>query len=475
VPDDIEKTLEMIKREYGVYNEFFVMDQDGKILFPTVKYGLFGEAHEDHQLSTITVGKEYISDVFVEGHLGFPEILVSIPLFDPESNLSATLGAIVDFRSIESLLKKAEVGKTGEIYLVNLQGYLVTSTRLGAKILKDRITDAGSVLLSKKGVCEAVDYRGKKVLRAHTQVENSSWVVIADQDRDEALGEIADLNNNVFLFGLLSIGFLAIVVYLLSSLIVGILEKNYGRERELEFQVIQKEKLAALGLLTAGIAHELNTPLANALLYSQLLAKEMKEDDRNYLERLSVVEEEIKQGSKIVRNLLSFTRQSESNSKTTDIKDILGRLMEITTPFSSSRRVEIVKDFPDEIPPVRADPGVIQQVFTNLIANALDAMPEGGILRLAIRFIPVLKKVTVDVSDTGSGIPREMIKKVFDPFFTTKAQGKGTGIGLFMSYEIVRSLRGNIRVISETQGSKTGTIFTVELPVAEDQVMNSNG
>ena len=474
-PEELEKSFESIKEEYGVYDKFFVLDKDGKTQFVTAMDGLFEAGPGENRFVELLKGEEYTGDVFINNKLGFPQIVVSTPLFDSNKKLAGALGAIVDFRPIESLLKKAEVGKTGEVYLVNRQGYFVTSTRLGATILEDRITDESGDLLLDKGIDEEIDYRGKKVLRARMPIEDKPWIVIADQDRDEALGEIARLNNKVFLFGLLSIGLLVVIVYFLSNAIVRLLEKTYKRERELEFQVVQKEKLAALGLLTAGIAHELNTPLANALLYSQMLAREMKEGDKSQLEKLSVVEEEVKQGSKIVRNLLAFSRQSQFDSKTTDVKEVLGKLLDITTPFCTSKKVEIIRDLPEEIPVVKADTGVIQQVFTNLIANALDAMPKGGTLKLTIRFVPALKKVTVDVSDTGSGIPRENIKKVFDPFFTTKAQGEGTGIGLFMSYEMVRSLGGNIRVISETQGGKTGTIFTLELPVAESKEENSDG
>ena len=474
-PEELEKSFESIKEEYGVYDKFFVLDKDGKTQFVTAMDGLFEAGSGENRFVELLKGEEYTGDVFINNKLGFPQIVVSTPLFDSNKKLAGALGAIVDFRPIESLLKKAEVGKTGEVYLVNRQGYFVTSTRLGATILKDRIADESGYLLLDKGIDEEIDYRGKKVLRARMPIEDKPWIVIADQDRDEALGEIARLNNKVFLFGLLSIGLLVVIVYFLSNAIVRLLEKTYKRERELEFQVVQKEKLAALGLLTAGIAHELNTPLANALLYSQMLAREMKEGDKNQLQKLSVIEEEVKQGSKIVRNLLAFSRQSEFGSKTTDVKEVLGKLLDITTPFCTSKKVEIIRDLPEEIPVVQADTGVIQQVFTNLIANALDAMPKGGTLKLTIRFVPALKKVTVDVSDTGSGIPRENMKKVFDPFFTTKAQGEGTGIGLFMSYEMVRSLGGNIRVISETQGGKTGTIFTLELPVAESNEDNSDG
>ena len=474
-PEELEKSFESIKEEYGVYDKFFVLDKDGKTQFVTAMDGLFEAGSGENRFVELLKGEEYTGDVFINNKLGFPQIVVSTPLFDSNKKLAGALGAIVDFRPIESMLKKAEVGKTGEVYLVNRQGYFVTSTRLGATILEDRISDESGDLLLDKGIDEEIDYRGKKVLRARMPIEDKPWIVIADQDRDEALGEIAQLNNKVFLFGFLSIALLVVIVYFLSNAIVRLLEKTYKRERELEFQVVQKEKLAALGLLTAGIAHELNTPLANALLYSQMLAREMKEGDKNQLQKLSVIEEEVKQGSKIVRNLLAFSRQSQFDSKTTDVKEVLGKLLDITTPFCTSKKVEIIRDLPEEIPVVQADTGVIQQVFTNLIANALDAMPKGGTLKLTIRFVPALKKVTVDVSDTGSGIPRENIKKVFDPFFTTKAQGEGTGIGLFMSYEMVRSLGGNIRVISETQGGKTGTIFTLELPVAESNEDNSDG
>lgn len=240
-------------------------------------------------------------------------------------------------------------------------------------------------------------------------------------------------------------------------------------------QVIQKDKLASMGLLTAGIAHELNTPLASALLYTQMLKEEAKALRPASPEKLSSIEEEIKRSSKIVRNLLEFSRQSQTDSSTTDINEVLGKLLDISDQLCTDRGIDIKRNFQKELPLVKGNASILHQVFMNIVANAVDAMETGGVLTVATRHIAPLHKAVVEIQDTGTGIPEEFLNDVFDPFFTTKLSGEGTGLGLAISYSMVRKMGGNIRVTStfcsedDKPSKQTGTTFTIELPALDHE------
>jgi len=234
-----------------------------------------------------------------------------------------------------------------------------------------------------------------------------------------------------------------------------------------------------MGLLTAGIAHELNTPLASALLYTQMLKEDARSTWPVALEKLSSIEGEIKRGSKIVKNLLDFSRQSQTDTVTTDVNEVLGKLLDISEQLCSDRGIEIKRTFEKKLPLVKGNANILHQVFMNIVANAVDAMEKGGTLSVLTRHIASLHKTVIEIQDTGTGIPEELLGDVFDPFFTTKPSGEGTGLGLAISYSMVRKMGGNIRATSTcaTENSypyqPTGTTFTIELPALDDDTQST--
>jgi len=306
-------------------------------------------------------------------------------------------------------------------------------------------------------------------LQAYHKVDAFPWYVMADQDMAEILNRINALESEAVLYGVLTAMIVFVLAFCVSTIIVNILKAKYRYEKELEFQVIQKEKLASLGLLTSGLAHELNTPLANALLYTQIAKEELDESETKIeiiQERLSTVVDEVRQGSKIIRNLLDFSRHTQSDAQTTDINKTLTKLMGIAGPHCTSKKIKVEKELEKGMPDIKADASTIQAILTNLVANAIEAMPDGGLLRLKTRYVPVLKTIKTEISDSGPGIHKDELIKIFNPFFTTKKQGEGTGLGLFVSHQMARKLGGDIKVISSTRENSInpGTVFTLELP-----------
>jgi len=239
------------------------------------------------------------------------------------------------------------------------------------------------------------------------------------------------------------------------------------RLRENEEQLIQAEKLTSLGQMAASIAHEINNPLAGVLVYTQLLSKKVtsgtfkKEEALDYLSKM---ESEVSRCSRIIRNLLDFARQTEPTFRLVDINRVLEQVLSMVSYQAQLQKIEVVKEFSASLPNVRADSDQLQQVFTNLTLNAIQAMPDGGRLTLCSSVIDT--EVRADVQDTGCGIPKENLAKLFTPFFTTKEKGKGVGLGLAVAHGIIERHKGRIKVQSEVG---KGTTFSVYLGVCSDE------
>ena len=235
------------------------------------------------------------------------------------------------------------------------------------------------------------------------------------------------------------------------------------RER-MEEQMSQTEKLTSLGLLAAGVAHEVNTPLAVISNYIQMLAKQMPESDPRH----AIIEKIVKQtfrASEIVNNLLNFSRTGAAEASNVDVNKVVEDTLALVSHPLKTSRIQVVKTLAEGLPAVRGSANKLQQVFLNLFLNARDAMPSGGILE--VRTSAHNGSVEIEVVDTGLGIPRELIHRIFDPFFTTKASGRGTGLGLSVSYGIIKEHAGKVDVRS---APGKGTAFHVEFPAVRKPV-----
>src|ERR1700690_894970 len=232
----------------------------------------------------------------------------------------------------------------------------------------------------------------------------------------------------------------------------------------LEEQMVQTEKLTSLGLLAAGVAHEVNTPLAVISNYIQMLRKQIPADDP----RQQAIERIVKQtfrASEIVNNLLNFSRTGAAELIEVDINSVLEETLALVQHPLKTAHVNVVKNYKPELPAVLGSITRLQQVFLNLFMNARDAMPQGGLLE--VRTLAYNGSVAIEVTDTGAGISPENLQRIFDPFFTTKATGRGTGLGLSVSYGIIKEHAGKIDVHS-TPGK--GTSFRLEFPAARKAV-----
>jgi two-component system, NtrC family, sensor kinase len=235
------------------------------------------------------------------------------------------------------------------------------------------------------------------------------------------------------------------------------------RRRLNQEKLMRSDRLAVLGQLAAGVAHEINNPLGSILLFTRLVLQQTPEGPAR--ENLERIEKETKRCHAIVQSLLDFARQREPRIETVDINQLVETATRFFEGQSIFRNIEVIRRYHENLPPVQADPLQMQQVFINLILNAADAMNGSGRLTLETAELPGEKSIGITVSDTGCGIPSENLDRIFDPFFTTKEVGRGTGLGLSVSYGIVEAHHGEIRV-SSIPGE--GSRFTIALPRSKE-------
>jgi PAS domain S-box-containing protein len=228
--------------------------------------------------------------------------------------------------------------------------------------------------------------------------------------------------------------------------------------KQTQAQLAQSEKMASIGQLAAGVAHEINNPLTGILFYADMKLETMDPDDPERSE-VEAVTEDVKRCKEIVQNLLAYSRQSSPTRDIIHLNDLVDQSLALIRDPKMFRNIEIVRDFSERMILVHVDRNQISQVIVNLVINAVSAMNQKGLLTLTTSRGKTSGKAYLEVADTGCGIAPEQLSKIFDPFFTTKPQGEGTGLGLSTAYGLIKENKGEIRV---KQTGSDGTTFLLE-------------
>lgn len=344
--------------------------------------------------------------------------------------------------------------KYRRIFEVSKDMILVT-TRNGSIL---NMNPAGYHML---GYDDAVDsFSGNSIGDFFT--DNDDWRNIKntiDEHGDISSTEVAlkhkdDLNIRSLVSGSLDVGLSS------GEGTIHFLIKDIEQRRLTEDQIAKADKLASLGQLSAGIAHEINNPLGIILGYTQLLIRHEKSNSENYQD-LKTIEKHVRSCKTIVEDLLHFARTPTSREDLIRLDAAVEDVLKFVRQHADFDRIEIQKNYDHSAPPMLLDEKKIKQVFMNLIMNASHAIGNSGKLSLSTEFRPSERQVIVKVSDNGHGIEKENLSRIFDPFFTTKPTGEGTGLGLSVSYGIIKNHGGDILVESK---AGEGTTFTVILP-----------
>ncbi len=374
---------------------------------------------------------------------------------------------------------------SARIYLVHESGeyiYLVASKGLTETFVEKihmRVRDVGS------GILGSVVASGKEFIFSDLQdapspfredlqqegLKSAAYIPITSKGK--VFGIIAITNHTPYAFKPREISFLNTVGNEIGIAVENVLlyartKKAYEELKEAQEQLIQTEKLASLGKMSATFAHEINNPLAAVLTYVKLVAKILKKPDVDLSKRmpdilkyLETVHYETSRCGEIVKNLLTFARQSSPHVEGNHLRDIMERALSIVSHDLQLKEHRLIIDIPADLPLVKCDFKQIQQAFINVLVNASEAMEPGGTVKIRARIKQETDMVQIDISDTGHGISQENLRQVFEPFFTTKGESKGVGLGLAVVYGIITRHGGKISIKSDRG---IGTAISICLP-----------
>ena len=441
-----------------------VIDDQGRQLAYAGPYSLKGlNYYQQPWFDEVMRRGKYISDIYM-GFRQVPHFIIAVK--GEAGNSSWILRATIDSDIFNRLVRSAQVGTSGDAYIVNREGVFQTSPRFEGLILGRSNMDTqrfgeGTTVVEKKVPGSDTRYIGGSWLK------NNEWMLVISQIAGQERGWLVKARNTEIL--IIATGCLVIcfAIVLISHILVRHLEQTDREMTELNAQLIQQDKLAALGKMAAGIAHEINNPLAvigeKAGWMEDLLAEEEFRNSTNYKEfaaSIAKIEEHVDRARKITHSMLGFARRMEPRLDDVEINRVLDLTIDIMANHARINDIEIKKHFTDRLPVIASDQSQLQQVFMNLINNGIDAIGSNGTIDIATQ----LDKdyINVTIRDDGPGITEAIQKKIFDPFFTTKQNGKGTGLGLSISYSIIEKMDGHITVESSIG---KGTTFVVSLPV----------
>ena len=249
---------------------------------------------------------------------------------------------------------------------------------------------------------------------------------------------------------------------------VSLKERDDKLREYTDLQIMKSERLATIGQLAAGVAHEINNPLGTISIYAQMALDELGKDNDSCRESLGVVMKQTNRAGRIVKDLLEFARQSEPEMRLLNVNDVLTKAMAIITHPAELQNIRLIADLTPELPDTQGDSDKLQQVFVDIMVNALQAMPEGGALTVRTKMTESSKFMEIEITDTGCGVPQEHMSKLFDPFFSTKRTGEGTGLGLSVALGIVEKHNGVIDVKSKIG---EGSTFTIRLPAEQNEAI----
>ena len=474
-PEKFYHVYTQLQRSSNAFLDLGLFDQEGIHVMYQGPYRLVGRDYgkEDWFIHVLREGY-YISDVFL-GLRRIPHFVIALK--KEESGKTWVMRATIDTYVFNELVEKVRIGKTGEAYILNRQGIFQTDRRSGGKLL-DKDPDGIQESQPQPGVRTFIrrDTRGDEYLFATTWLQDKEWMLVVRQETADVFKSLRSATYLIILTMILGGVAIAVLAHYYSGRIVRRMQRIDTEKRDLGQQLVRATRLAELGQMAAGFAHEINNPLQimksdhaliKTIFSSMKKNGELKEskDVRDLETTLDQLNRQIERCAKITQAILKFGRQSEPVAKDTDLVAFMPEMTSMVAKKASVQGIRMKEEIEEGTPLVRVDPSQLQQVLLNLFNNAIDAITErhgsqGG--ELSIQAGPGKDgKVKIAVTDNGAGISPENLKKVFTPFFTTKPPGQGTGLGLSVCYGIVDSMGGTMEVESE---KGVGTTFVVYLP-----------
>jgi len=467
--DYIRSLLSAVQSSSNSLIDLGIINRDGEQVAYTGHYNLKGVNYKNELWFHEVMFKEvYISDVFM-GFRRFPHFIIAV--MRKEEGSFWILRATIDSNIFNLLVQSVQIAEKGDAYLLNSENILQTPSRFGKQVMETSDFPK-TPLFTGTTVRENFSEQNRMIV-GMSWLEKKNWLLVVSEDPTEAMTPLFRTRTMVIL--LIALGVMLIVTgaYIVSRSIIRELIRSERQKAALDANLVQSSKMAALGKLAAGVAHELNNPLAlikeSAGWLKDLLEEEEPDKIANFKEiekTVNKIDLHVERAKSVTHRMLGFGRRFEPVSEDTDLNKVAEQTLSFLENEALHRNIAIEKDYLENLPSVKSDSAQIQQVILNITDNAIDAVGKNGTVRMKTGYDPKKEEVFLEISDTGPGIPKEDLDKIFDPFYTTKTSGEGTGLGLSVSYSIIEKLGGRI-LVDSTRGK--GSVFTVCLPVRSEK------
>ncbi len=467
----LHRVFQVMKRELGGFVDLGLIDRKGIQVGYVGPYDLKGRDYSDQGwFHEVTVRGRYISDVFM-GYRKFPHFVIAVER-QADKGEWWVLRATVDTEKFNHLIASIGLTETTDAFVVNRGGVLQTPSKYYGKVLEQcpfPIPPQSQVPM----VVETEDPYGREVLLGYTYSEFPSFILMVVQPRAELLRSWITLRSELFLLFGASLLIIYMVLYKVTGLLVKRIQESDMRREASHREMQYTNKLASIGRLAAGVAHEINNPMAIINEKAGLMKDLIETSDycpnrEKFLSLTGSIMQSVERVRNVTHRLLGFARRMDVQYEMLSLNEVLQEVMGFLEKEAFHRSIELQIELAEDLPRIHSDRGQLQQVFLNILNNAFEAVEDGGRVLVQTR-MEGPEWVAAAIQDNGKGMSEETMKHIFDPFFTTK-KGYGTGLGLSITYGIVSRLGGKIQVYSR---EGLGTTFTVLLPLRAPQIEGS--
>jgi two-component system NtrC family sensor kinase len=477
-PENLTQVFKNLQKGSHAFVDLGTFDENGLHVAYHGPYQLSGKVYDQAPwFKAVMKNGFYISDVFL-GYREVPHFVIAVAKIN--QGRQWIIRATIDTQIFNDLVKKVHIGKTGEAYLLDAEGVFQTERRSGGSLMRkdpDR-PKYGPVHEGIKTFIES-DAHGEPFLYATTWLKDGSWLLVVRQKKADAFKALRQASYLIVLISVLYGAIIIAVAFFLTGHIIRRMERMDQEKDQLGEQLIRAGRLAEIGEMASGFAHEINNPLqiikSEYALIEMIFADLKEKGEIKESEDLAELEDSIDQiklqvdrCADITQAILQFGRKGEPVAKDIDLRSFIPEVAGMVANKAGVHGIAIEQEISGQVSNLHGDPRHLQQVLVNLLNNAIDAViarhgSSGGLIR--IESGPAGSgHVEIKIRDNGSGMSSENLKKVFTPFFTTKPVGKGTGLGLSVCYGIIDKMGGSMAVASQ---ENVGTTFTIRLPSAK--------
>ncbi|MBC8460464.1 MAG: two-component sensor histidine kinase [Deltaproteobacteria bacterium] len=472
-PGALEQILKNLKNSFGGFTDLGLIDPFGRQRDYVGPFKLAGKDYRDQGwYREVLKNGVYISDVFL-GFRNVPHIVIAVKRSHP-NGLSYVLRATLDIKKLDDLLSDVEVAGRGDAFIINRLGILQTHSLYHGKVLEKLSLPVPNYAL-KTQVVEGNDPNGVPLFIGYTYITDTPFILMVVKHKEICMKSWYNTRMKLVAFLGISITIILVVVAGMATYLVN---KAYMADQKRIMTLHQVEytnKMASVGRLAAGVAHEVNNPLAiidekAGLIKDLLTLKQGFGENPRLLGLVDSILSSVERAGNITKRLLSFSRNMEVSFEPVNLKKLIEEVLSFLTKEAEYRSIRVSLNASEDVPLIESDRGKLQEIFLNLINNAFAAMSDGGNLDIQISQKKT-DKILVTVADDGSGISEPHLKLIFEPFFSTKTKKGGTGLGLSLTRNFVLEIGGTMNVESEVD---KGTTFTITLPLKIERKDGTN-